>query len=168
MSPEEQLDGFIGKYSPAVAAQARGALERLRARFPGAVELVYDNYNALAIGWGPSERASDVILSIALFPRWVSLFFMHGADLPDPHQLLKGSGRQVRHIVLASSHTLEQPAVQELIAEAVARAPVPLDGAQPRRLVVKSISARQRPRRPGQQQAAPRPRAHGQGHRHGR
>lgn len=166
MSPEEQLDGFIAKYSPAVAAQARDALERLRARLPGAAELVYDNYNALAIGWGPSDRASEVVLSIALFPRWVSLFFMHGADLPDPHRLLKGSGRQVRHIVLASSHTLDQPAVQELIAAAVARSPVPLDAAHPRRLIIKSVSAKQRARRPGQQkQASPsRARAHGHGH----
>ena len=75
MSPEKELERFIGKYSPEVGAVARAALAKMRTRLPGAVELVYDNYNALAIAFGPSERVSDVIFSIALYPRWVSLFF---------------------------------------------------------------------------------------------
>jgi len=54
----------------------------MRARLPGAVELVYDNHNALAIGFGPTERASDAVFSIALFPRWVSLFFLRGRTSP--------------------------------------------------------------------------------------
>lgn len=62
-----------------------------------------NSYNALAIGFGPTERTSDVIFSIALYPRWVSLFFFHGVGLPDPQKLLKGSGKTVRHIVLESA-----------------------------------------------------------------
>jgi len=46
----------------------------MRTKFPRANVLVYDNYNALAIGFGPTERASDAVFSIAPFPRWVSLF----------------------------------------------------------------------------------------------
>jgi hypothetical protein len=33
----------------------------MRGYLPGAIELVYDNYNALAIGFGPSEKSSDAI-----------------------------------------------------------------------------------------------------------
>ena len=66
-SPEAQLDRFIDKYTPAIAAHARAALVRMRQLLPGAVQLVYDNYNALAIGFGPSERASEAIFSIALY-----------------------------------------------------------------------------------------------------
>src|ERR1039458_9537409 len=66
------------------------------ARLPGAVQLVYDNYNALVIGFGPSERASEASFSIVLYPRWVTLFFLQGAGLPDPRRLLKGSGKVVR------------------------------------------------------------------------
>jgi hypothetical protein len=146
-SPEKQLDGFIAKYSPEIGALARAALAKMRARLPGAIELVYDNYNALAIGFSPTERASDAIFSIALWPRWVSLFFLQGAGLPDPNQLLKGSGKVARHLVLADADDLDQPAVQELIACALDRARVPLDGTGEGRLVIKSVSARQRPRR---------------------
>ena len=138
-APEIQLDAFLDKYTPAVAMLARACLAKMRARLPGAVQLVYDNYNALAIGFGPSERASQAIFSIALYPRWVTLFFLQGAGLPDPRRLLKGSGKVVRHIVLASAADLDLPAI---------RAEAGIDPAAPGSLVIRSISARQRPRRP--------------------
>jgi hypothetical protein len=147
-APEEQLAGFIARYTPEIGDMARAALAKMRARLPGAIELVYDNYNALAIGFSPTERTSDVIFSIALYPRWVSLFFFHGADLPDPQKLLKGSGKQVRHIVLKSAADLDKPAVKALMNRALERSAKTLDSANRGRIVIKSISARQRPRRP--------------------
>lgn len=147
-SPEKLLAGFIDKYNPLIGVLARAALAKMRTLLPGALELVYDNYNALAIGFGPNERASEAILSIALYPRWVSLFFLQGANLSDPHKMLKGSGRQVRHIVLENASDLDKPAIQAFIAQALRCAPRPLDPATPRRTIIKSISAKQRPRRP--------------------
>jgi len=147
-SPEAQLDGFIAKYSPDVAAVARAALIRMRRLLPGAIELVYDNYNALAVAFGPSERASEAVVSIALYPRWVSLFFLQdGPRLPDPEGLLHGTGTKVRHIVLESARDLDKPAIRLLIREAVARAVAPIDSAGCGRIVVRSVSAKQRPRR---------------------
>jgi hypothetical protein len=147
-SSEKQLAGFIAKYTPEIGALAQAALTKMRARVPGAIELVYDNYNALAVGFGPTERASDAVFSIALYPRWVSLFFMRGANLPDPQKLLQGSGKTVRHIVLDDATALDKPAVRALIAQALDRAAKPLDVTSPGRIVIKSISAKQRPRRP--------------------
>jgi hypothetical protein len=120
----------------------------MRKQAPGAVELVYDNYNALVIGFGPSERASQAILSIALYPRWVNLFFLQGARLSDPQRLLKGEGTRVRHVVLEDASVLDAPAVKALIARAVAASSMLFDGRRRRRMVIKSVSARQRPRRP--------------------
>jgi hypothetical protein len=131
-----------------VADLARACLKKMCARLPGAVQLVYDNYNALVIGFGPSERASEAIFSIALYPRWVTLFFLQGAGLPDPRHLLKGSGKVVRHIVLASAADLDLPPIQELMVRALRRAEVGIDPAVTGRLVIRSISAKQRPRRP--------------------
>jgi hypothetical protein len=147
-SPENQLENFLDKFTPAVATLARACLTKMRARLPGAVQLVYDNYNALVIGFGPSERASEAIFSIVLYPRWVTLFFLQGAGLADPKQLLKGRGKVVRHIVLASAADLDLPAVQELMAKALRRSEVGINPAAPGRLVVRSICAKQRPRRP--------------------
>jgi hypothetical protein len=146
-SPEKQLASFLAKYSPEIRALALRALAKMRARLPGAVELVYDNYNALAIAFGPTERLSDVIFSITLYPRWVSLFFRQGAGLPDPRKLLKGSGRTIRHIVLDNAAVLDTPAVRALIAHALQQAPKPIDSTEPNRVVIKSVSKKQRPRR---------------------
>ena len=147
-SPEAQLDEFLAKFTPDIEAQARRALERMRARLPGAVRLVYDNYNALAIAFGANEKLSGVVFSIAVYPRWVSLFFSRGTELSDPRKMLQGTGKGIRHIVLKDMVLFDDPAVEALIAESLARAAPPIDPNQPGRLIVKSVSAKQRPRKP--------------------
>ncbi len=148
-SPTAQLDSFLDKFTPAIAADARVALRRMRARLPGAQEMVYDNYNALAIGFSPTDRTADALFSIAVYPRWVSLFFLqNGTRLRDPDCYLEGSGNQVRHIKLDNGAMIDDPGVQDLIAQALELAGRTIDPAQPRRLIIKSVSAKQRPRRP--------------------
>ena len=147
MTPKQQLDAFLKKYDPTIAGIARRALTKLRKRLPGAVEIVYDNYNALAIGFGPNEKASLAILSVALYPRWVNLFFLQGARLPDPARRLKGSGNVVRSVRLEDG-TLDDPEIQKLMDLALARAKVPIDRSQRGRLVIRSVAAKQRARRP--------------------
>lgn len=110
---------------------------------------MYDNYNALAIGWGATERASDVIVSIAAFPRGVSLYFIHGKKLTDPGRLLQGSGSQGRFIRLDTIATLDLPDVKVLLTEAASQSNASLRRTGKPHTVIKSISARQRPRRPG-------------------
>jgi hypothetical protein len=145
---ERQLASFIAKFSPEMAALAESILAAMRKRYPTAIQLVYDNYNALAIGFGPSEKASQAIFSIAIFPRWVSLFFLQGARLPDPDGILQGSGNVVRHIRLPSAGTLNEMAVKNLMGEATRRAPIPFAPRGTPRLIIKSISVKQRSRRP--------------------
>jgi len=148
-TPGVRLAGFISKYSPAIAAEGRAALETLRRLVPGAVELVYDNYNGLVVGFSGSDRPSDAILSLLFTPRWLTLCFLqHGPDLIDPHHLLRGSGTRVRHVRLESAKSLDSRAVRALIEQALARAAVPIDPHARRRLVIRSVSPRQRPRRP--------------------
>jgi hypothetical protein len=149
-SPAAELNGFLAKFTPEVAATAKDALARMRKRWPGAIELVYDNYNALAIGFAPTERASDAVFSIAVFPRWVTLCFLRaGSQLRDPKGLLKGSGSQVRHIRLASAADIDSADVRALMREALALAEVRVPrNAAKGRLIIKSVSAKQRPRRP--------------------
>lgn len=145
---EAQVEGFIAKFEDGVAAQIRAARAIMRPLLPGALELVYDNYNALAIGYGPTERQADIIFSIAAYPRWISLFFVGGPRLEDPKALLKGEGSRVRHIVLDQPERLLDPDVRALMGQALRLAGTPLDPDQAERTVIKSVSAKQRPRRP--------------------
>jgi hypothetical protein len=145
---EKQLASFMAKFTPEISSLAEEILAEMRKLYPAALELVYDNYNALAIGFGPSERASEAIFSIALYPRWVSLFFLQAKGLHDPDKLLRGSGNVVRYIVLPSPAMLHAPPVRELMREALSLAKAPLNAKGRHRLIVKSVSAKQRPRRP--------------------
>jgi hypothetical protein len=145
---EKQLASFLAKYDPEIADLAGQILGEMRKLYPSALELVYDNYNALAIGFGPTERASDAVFSIALFPRWVSLFFLQAKGLPDPDNVLKGSGSVAKHVVLPNAAALYLPAIKDLMREAAERAKVPFDPKETHRLIIKSISAKQKPRRP--------------------
>ena len=77
----------------------------------------------------------------------MTLFFLKGARLPDPKKILKGSGSRVRHVVLENPAHLESPEVRRLIAAALDAARPPIDPAAPGKLIIKSISAKQRPRR---------------------
>ena len=148
-SPDARLAGFIDEYAPAIAGLAREVLAAMQARLPGAVRLVYNNYNALVIGFGPSERASEAVFSVALYPRWVNLFFLQGASLEDPDGLLRGEGKQVRSVRLGSVSELEEPGLKALMAAALAQAAVGLD--RPRegaRLVIQPVADERRARRP--------------------
>jgi len=148
MTPEQQLASFLAKYEPEVSEIAEAARSILRHRYPHALELIYDNYNALVIGFGPTARASDAIFSIALYPKWVSMFFLQAKALKDPAHLLQGSGTVARHIRLASASMLDEPAVLDLMHQAVAKAAVPFDSAVSHQLIIKSVSAKQRERKP--------------------
>jgi hypothetical protein len=142
-----QLDKFINKFSPNVAGRAREELDRMRALLPCATELVYDNFNALVVGFGPNAHTSDAIFSIAVYPKWVTLFFLHGAALPDPKKLLGGEGNVVRHIRLSEPSTLLSPDVRELMLAAIKQAKVPFSAEDRHHIVIKSISPKQQPRR---------------------
>ena len=146
---EARLTEFIAKFSPEHQRMIRAVRKRLRERLAGAYELVYDNYNFFVIGHSPTERPSDAILSMACGSNGVSLCFLHGAKLPDPTGILEGSGAQTRFIRLDTPDLLSRVDVEALIAEAIARARAPLSPDAGGRLIIRSVSAKQRPRRKG-------------------
>jgi len=78
----------------------------------------------------------------------VNLYFIYGATLPDPERLLNGGGKQGRFIRLNDAAALKAPAVEALIRSAVQQARPRLPRSGRGYTVIKSVSARQRPRRP--------------------
>jgi hypothetical protein len=146
-TPEKQLAAFIAMFTPEMATLIRRARSSMRKRIPNALELVYDNYNFFVIGYGPKERPRDAIFSLAAQAKGLSLCFLQGAGLPDPKGLLRGSGNVVRSVRLNSAAALARPDVRALIAAALKKAKTPLPPAGRHQLIIKSVSAKQRPRR---------------------
>lgn len=146
-TPERQLAGFIAKFEPKMQALIRAVRRALRRRFPTANELVWDNYNFFVIGYSPTERPSDSVVSLAAAANGVGLSFYRGASLPDPLRILLGSGAQNRFLRLPSASVLVRPEVEALIAAAIAQARVPFAERGRGRLVIRSVSSKRRARR---------------------
>jgi Domain of unknown function (DU1801) len=143
---ESQLQAFIDKFDAKDQRLIKAVRATMRRRLPTANELVWDNYNFFVIGYSPTERPTDSILSIAARANGLGICFIHGASLPDPKGLLLGSGRQTRFIRVDSASQLLQPDVEKLIQAAVSRANKPLPSSGRGKLIIRSISAKQRPR----------------------
>jgi hypothetical protein len=144
---ETRLQEFIEKFEPEHQTLIRAVRRKLRKRFPTATEMAYDNYNFFVIGYSPTDRPSDAVVSIAAGANGVGLCFIQGAHLPDPQKLLIGSGKQTRFIRLPSAAVLNRPEVDALLAAAVADAKMPFPSRGRGKLVIRSVSSKQRPRR---------------------
>ncbi len=144
---EKQLTSFINKFEAKHRSLIRSVRKELRKRLPTANELAYDNYNFFVIGYGPTERPSDCIVSIAAAASGIGLCFLHGASLPDPDRILLGEGNQTRFIRLESASRLNRREVKVLLAAAVSQSKPPLPASGPGKLIIRSVSKKQRPRR---------------------
>ena len=154
---ESRVDEFLAKYSPAIEAQLRDARTQLHRLFPRGFELIFDTYNALVFGISATEFATGAFISIAGYPKWVTLFLLYGVDLSDPAGLLEGRGKQVQSIRLTGATDIETPAVRDLVAQAVRPFTAELLAAPALTTIIKSVVAKQPPRRPQSKATTPRP-----------
>jgi hypothetical protein len=142
-----QLEAFIDNFDPAIAALARKAIAYMRKRLPGALVTIYDNYNALGVGFGPEGKKA--VLSVVLYPSLVRFFFLRGAGLDDPHRLMEGKGSTVRSIRLTDMALLKNERVDALITAAVLHAGWRLDPKGKGHMEVRMALKDTRPRRLG-------------------
>ena len=145
--PEARLEQFIEKFEPDHQTLIRAIRRKLRKQFPTGTELAYDNYNFFVIGYSPTERPSDSVVSIAAAANGGGLCFINGARLPDPQKVLVGSGKQTRFLRLPSAAVLDRPEVKALLDAAMADLKTPFPARGRGKLVIRSVSAKQRPRR---------------------
>ncbi|SEO55249.1 hypothetical protein SAMN05192574_10960 [Mucilaginibacter gossypiicola] len=89
--------------------------------YPQANELIYDNYNALAVGWSPTEKMSHIFCSFAIY-RGINynthFGFYWGSELSDPQKLLIGEGRQYRYLLVNDVEAFPQQEIKKLVDEA--------------------------------------------------
>lgn len=148
LTPGQQFKKSLAEFDAPIQKFALACVAKMRKRLPNFLEMVYDNWNALVVGYGPNERASQALFSIVIFPRYIAICFITGASLVDKDKLLNGSGNVVRSIRLSSPDVLDHPGVKALMKQAVDRSTVKIPAMQKGRMIIKSISARRRPRKP--------------------
>ncbi len=145
---EAELRRLLAEYTPEIARLMSAARRKLRARIPRGFELIYDSYNGVGIGYGPVQKYSSPVVSLLAYPRWVTLFFLYGAALDDPHGLLQGTGSRVRSIRLANADVLDDPRVDALLEQALHRDRAEFAAAPKLQPYVQSVAAARRARTP--------------------
>lgn len=144
---EAEVASFIAKFDDDNQHLIRDTRAALKKLLPECAELVWDNYNFFVIGYSATERPSDYIVSIAASANGVSLSFNGGSKLPDPDGVLQGSGKVNRFIRIPTIDVLDQPDVQRIIKVASEHSDVPQPWHCGGKLIIRSVSAKQRPRR---------------------
>src|ERR1035438_1159987 len=88
--------------------------------YPDANELIYDNYNAVAVGWSPSDKVGDTFCSIAVgrSSNNIHFGFYWGSKISDPEKILLGKGNQYRYILVKNKTDFPAAYIKKLVEEA--------------------------------------------------
>lgn len=138
---------FLEAFPPESREITLGLRDWVWGLYPRCNELIYDNYNFLAFGWGPTDRMSDIFCSIAVGTRGVIFGFMWGVKLDDPMGLLGGGGNQFRSLRVPDLKKFPKTYVKGLIKQAYS---ISLERLRDRpqapkgQTIIKSVSAKKR------------------------
>ena len=88
--------------------------------YPDCNELIYDNYNALAVGWSPTDRVGHTFCSIAAGRTSGNIHFgfYWGSEIPDPEKKLIGQGNQYRYLLVESLPGFPKTYIKKLMKDA--------------------------------------------------
>lgn len=151
--PKEEINDlmqFLLPFPDKVKANTLWLREFVWDLYPDTNELIYDNYNAVAVGWSPTDKAGDVFCSIAVYSNHVNFGFNKGSDLDDPGKMLSGDGSQYRYITVKKKDDFPEWYIKELLTEAYQNSLAtvkPAENSAKGETIIKSISPVKR--RPG-------------------
>lgn len=120
MKPNPQLLKFIKPYNPEIQELALELRNFITHLVPQANELIWDNYNAVALAYSKSEKLKDAFCHIALYSKHVNFGFNRGAELANSSLKLNGKGKLIRHISVTDLNSFPEKEIAGMILEAVA------------------------------------------------
>jgi len=154
MSKEQTKDllKFLKPFSKEIIERVLWLREFIWDHYPQTNELIYDNYNALAFGWSPTDRVGHTFCSIAVgrTSNNVHFGFYWGSEISDPDKILLGEGNQYRYILVPDKNKFPKAYIKKLVREAYANS---LEKVKDKKqimngqTIVKSISTKKRERR---------------------
>ncbi|HEY8928435.1 MAG TPA: DUF1801 domain-containing protein [Mucilaginibacter sp.] len=117
MSKDQVADlmKFILPFPDSVKAAALWLRDFVWDLYPDTNELIYDNYNALAFGWSPTDKAGDVFCSIAIYGTHLNFGFNRGSEIPDKKNILVGDGSLYRYIRIKDKDDFPEEDIKQLL-----------------------------------------------------
>ena len=118
---EADVDRLLAEHTPELQAIERALRATIRTAFPAAIEQV--DFGNKLIAFGRSMKMRGLLFAIIAHKSHVNLQLADGADLPDPHGLVEGTGKRIRHVKIRSVEAASSPAVVALIEAQLAARP---------------------------------------------
>lgn len=122
MSKEQTKDllKFLRPFPDDIQETALWLREFVWDLYPNANELIYDNYNAVAFGWSPTDRVGHTFCSVAVGRSSgnVHFGFYWGSQINDPKKMLLGEGNQYRYILVKNQNDFPKTYIKKLLKEA--------------------------------------------------
>ncbi len=151
MSKEQTKDllKFLKPFGKDITDTVMWLREFVWDQYPNANELIYDNYNALAFGWSPTEKVGHTFCSIAVgrTSKNIHLGFYWGSEIADPEKKLLGEGNQYRYYLVEDKTKFPKAYITKLIKDAYANSFAKIKDKKQiveGRTIVKSISEKKR------------------------
>jgi hypothetical protein len=105
------IDAWIHKRSGQLGVIAQCWFEVMRACGDDVRELLHDGH--------PTACVADAAFGyVNVFKAHVNVGFFRGAEIADPHRILEGNGKFMRHVKLGPEHDVDAAALRELIEAA--------------------------------------------------
>jgi hypothetical protein len=116
------LKKFLKPFPPEIQEATLWLRDFVWSLYPQTNELIYDNYNALAFGWSPTDRLGHTFCSIAVFRTNFNIHFgfYWGSRLADPEKKLLGGGNQYRYWLVKNKKDFPKVYLKSLMKEAYA------------------------------------------------
>jgi len=118
MPNTSEVDRFLAGYPAPVRETASAAREFLAKMLPDAEESLDQSAKLIGYSYGPGYRG--LVCTLMLSKPGVKLGIVRGAELPDPKQLMTGSGKVHRHVQLRVAADLTDPGLAQLLKDALA------------------------------------------------
>ncbi len=149
INDEKDLKKFLSIFPKEKQETALWLREFVWNLYPNCNELIYDNYNALAFGWSPTDKVGHTFCSIAVGRSTYNVHFgfYWGSQIADPDKILLGKGNQYRYILVKSKTDFPKTYIKKLLEEAYANSLAKVK--YPKQImkgqtIVKSISAKKK------------------------
>jgi hypothetical protein len=117
--PDRILLSYLASYDPHISRLALALRDVVLDEAPEAIESISKGY-AVAIGFSfTGKPMKDGFCHIATYTSHVNLGFNRGALLPDPNQVLAGTGKMIRHVTIRNESDLERPLLRRYLQAAI-------------------------------------------------
>lgn len=113
---------FLAPFDEDIRERALWLREFVWSLYPKTNELIYDNYNAVAFGWSPTDKVGHTFCSIAVGRSSgnVHFGFYWGSEIADLRSLLLGKGNQYRYILVTDTKEFPKTYMKQLLKDAYA------------------------------------------------